>query len=68
MLRGEELSCYRNNIPSVGLQKCTYDHYLANEAHFSGGMVKNIYETRWRRKTAGIEITSLSRYVLRALS
>ena len=44
-LRGEELSCYLNNIQSVGLEKCLYNHYLANKAYFSAITVKNIYES-----------------------
>jgi len=44
-IRGEELSCYLNKIPSVGLWKCLYVHYLANEAYFSAITVKNIYES-----------------------
>ena len=44
-LRGAELSCYLNNIRSVGLRKCLYDHYLANKAYFSGITVKNIRES-----------------------
>ena len=62
-LRGEDLSCYLNNIPSVGLWKCLYDHHLANEAYFSDITMKTfvrVLPTRWRRKPAGIEITSLS--------
>jgi len=65
-LRGEESSCYLNNIQSVGLWRCLYDHYLANKAYFSAITVKTymrVLPTRWRRKPAGIEITSLSPYV-----
>jgi len=42
-LRGEDLSCYFNIIPSVGLYKCVYD--LANKAHISNITVKNIYQS-----------------------
>jgi len=68
-LRAEDLSCYLNNILSVGLWKCLYDHYLANEAYFSDIAVKifirfiRVLPTRWRRKPADIEITLLSLYV-----
>ena len=40
--------------------------YLANEAYFSDITVKTVIRvlpTRWRRKPAGIEITSLSPYM-----
>jgi len=33
---------YLNNIRSVGLLKCLYDHYLANKAYFSDIAVKII--------------------------
>jgi len=45
--------------------ECLCDHYLTNKAYFSAITVKafmRILPTRWRRKPAGIEITSLSRY------
>ena len=64
-LRGEDLSCL-NYIQSVGSWKCLYDQYLANKAHFSNITVKTflrVLPTRWRRKPAGIEITSLPPYV-----
>jgi len=44
-LRGADLSRYLNNIQSVGLRKCLYDHYLANKAYFSAITVKNIYDS-----------------------
>ena len=34
-----------NNIRSVGLWKCLYDHYLAKKAYFSDITVANIYES-----------------------
>jgi len=44
------------------------DHWLANKAYFGDITVKKIHfirvlPTRWRRKPAGSEITSLSPYV-----
>ena len=55
-------------IVSVGLRKCPYDHYLANKAYFSAvsrwKTFVRVSPTRWRRKPAGIEITSLSFYVM----
>jgi len=51
-LRGAELSCYLNNIRSVGLWKCLYDHCLANKAYFSAITVKNIYESFTRNMAA----------------
>jgi len=44
-LRGKELSCYLNNIQSVGLRNCLYDRYLANKEYFSAITVKNNYES-----------------------
>jgi len=45
-LRGEDLSCYLNNIQSVGLWKCPYNHWLADKAYFSDITVKkNIYQS-----------------------
>ena len=65
-LRGEDLVCYSNRTESAGLRKCPYDHRLGNKACLSDITAKNIsksYTTRWWRKQAGIEITSLSPYV-----
>jgi len=39
---GEDLSCYLNKNHSVGLQKCLYDHHLANKAYFSDITIANI--------------------------
>ena len=59
------------SLRSVGLRKCLYDHCLANKAYFSAiAPVKNIYESfthKMATKAAGIEITSLSRYVLQGI-
>ena len=41
-LRGEDLPCYLNNIQSVGLWKCPYDHQLADKAYFIDITVQNI--------------------------
>ena len=41
-LRSEDLSCYLNNIRSVGLWKRLYDHWFANKAYFSDIAVNNI--------------------------
>ena len=57
---------YLNNIRSVGSWKCLYDHWLANKAYFSISQWKTfigVLPSRWRRKPAGIEITSLTPYV-----
>jgi len=48
-------------------KKCLYDHELANKAYFSDITVKNISKSFTHKmvaKAAGIEITSLSPYVL----
>ena len=50
-LKGEDLSCYLNNIWSVGLWKCPYDHELANKVHFNDITVKIISES-FTHKTA----------------
>jgi len=62
MLSGEDLSCYSNQIESVGLRKCPYYHHLTkkrchNNKHFSELVPHH------GRKTAGTwyeEITSQS--------
>ena len=43
-LKGEDLSCYLNNIQSVGLRKCLYDHYLAYKTYFSDMWKKHLSE------------------------
>ena len=57
-----------NGCVCVGLWKCLYDHYLANKPYFSVSEKQwktsmKVLPTRWRRKPAGTEITSLSSYV-----
>ena len=51
-LRSEQLSCYLNNIRSVGLWKCPNDHYLANKAYFSAITVKYVYESSAHKMAA----------------
>ena len=64
--RGEDLSCYLDNIQSVGLWKCVYDRLPTKRiSAISQWKTKHLSEpTRWRRKPASIEITSLSPCVL----
>ena len=39
-----ELPCYSNNIKSVSLRTCPYDHWHTNKAHLSAITVTNIYK------------------------
>jgi len=55
-LRGEDLSCYLNNIRSVGLWKCPHDHWLVNKAYFSAS------------RLAAIPIKSLSDITVKIVS
>ena len=40
-LRGEDLSYYSNEIESVSLRKCPYDHWFTNKAYLSAITVTN---------------------------
>ena len=63
--RGEDLSRNSNNIESVGLRICPYDHYLTNKLHLSDATITNVPKSfiyKLAAKKADTDIEKLRHY------